>query len=394
MIRNTIRLIPRYNWDYGILDLIKALTAVRANNSDGLKGLEKVFSQKPILTTSGRISLYAILKSLNLPDGSGIGMPLFCCSIVAETIKEAKMVPVFLDNNLDDYGISASDLQKKCGTISAVIAVHMFGHPVEMDSISRVSKNVPIIEDCAQALFSKYKDKYTGTLTSTSFFSFRSGKYLSIGEGGAIFCEETKLYEKVKIFVDQLNEWKTSQEVSHCISTYIKSTLYKRPWYGTIGYPIGSILDRKLNLSDKEGIRFRKIAKGDLKILDDRIGNFSEKIKRQRQNSLFFLNNIRLKDAILPKEKGGCHSNYYQFAIRFQNSSQRNYSADFLRRHGIDTAKYLDDAVDVSTKYYGYKGDCPNAELCSKTVLIIPNYYTLSDKDINYIVKCLNAIDQ
>ena len=63
---------------------------------------------------------------------------------------------------------------------------------------------------------------------------------------------------------------------------------------------------------------------------------------------------------------------------------------DYLYPNGIDCPKYLDDIVDVTKRFYGYDGNCPNAENCSKAVLIIPNHYILSMKKIEYIAECLN----
>src|SRR3989338_8132918 len=390
MIKEKIGLIPRYNWDYKFPDFAKAFSAAWRHNSDSKGILESVFGQEPILTGSGRTSLYIILKSLELPEGSGVGVPLFCCPVVFEAIHEAGLVPVFIDINIDDYCISASDLQKKIDSISAIIVVHLFGHPANMDAISSICRSIPIVEDCAHALFSKYKGKSIGCLSTVSFFSFRSGKYISSGEGSAIFCQDPLLYKNINRFIEKLKEWKLLQEIFHCTATYIKSILYNKPWYGTIGYPVGRLLDQKLNLTSKTGIKLRKIAKGDLIILNDRIESFFEKVRKQRENAFFFMKNLNLKGGELPYEKSDCQSNYYQFAIRFQNSSQRDFIADYLLRCGIDSAKYLDEIVDVSKIDYGYRGDCPNSEICSKTVLVVPNHYVLSDKDLNYIVKCLN----
>ena len=64
--------------------------------------------------------------------------------------------------------------------------------------------------------------------------------------------------------------------------------------------------------------------------------------------------------------------------------------ADYLFDHGIDTAKYLDDIADEARLHYGYSGDCPNAELLSKTVLLVPIYYTLRARDIEHIARSIN----
>jgi len=81
MIKKGIGLIPRYNWDYGIREFIRASSATIGFSNYQEDKLKKAFGQKPILTTSGRTSLYAILKSLDLPAGAGVGSTiilLFC----------------------------------------------------------------------------------------------------------------------------------------------------------------------------------------------------------------------------------------------------------------------------------------------------------------------------
>lgn len=391
MLKQRIRLIPRYNWDYKFSDFTKSFLAALRLNSNFTINFEKIFNQRPILTASGRTSLYAILKCLNLPSGSKVGVPLYCCSVVFDAISKAGLIPNFIDINLKDYNISVSDLKRKMNSLSALIVVHMFGHPADMDSISDVCGNIPIIEDCAQSLFSRYKEQYTGLLSKASFFSFRSGKYISAGEGSAILTKDPFIYKSLSKVIEQFNDWTKLQQIMHCTGTYIKSSFYKRPWYGIIGYPLGNILDRKLNLTAKTGFKLRKIAMSDIRIVNDRIENFIVKVNKQRKNALYFLEKIKIKDVFLPHERRNCWSNYYQFAVRFKNVEGRNHFSDYLYKCGIDTAKYLDDVVDIAKDYYNYKGDCPNAEDCSKKVLIIPNYYTLSKTDMDYIVNCLNA---
>lgn len=199
MIREKIGLIPRYNWDYGASDFTKAMRGIFAAPSDASRVIERVFGQKPILTTSGRASLYVILKSLNLPEGSGVGVPLFCCPVVFDAIKQANLDPKFVDIELDDYSLSASDLEKKKNSLSAVIVVHMFGHPADMDSISEVCKDIPIIEDCAQSLFSRYKGNYTGFQSTASFFRSDQGNIFLLEKAAQFFV-------RIRLCVSQSRE--------------------------------------------------------------------------------------------------------------------------------------------------------------------------------------------
>ncbi|MGD9973277.1 MAG: DegT/DnrJ/EryC1/StrS family aminotransferase [Desulfatirhabdiaceae bacterium] len=385
-------LIPRYNWDYLFVDFLKAAAASLKERSYDSESFALIFGSNPIYTMSGRASLYTILKALNLTEGSKVGVPLFCCPVVFEAIIQARLLPMFMDIQADDYNISAVDIEKKRKELSAVIVPHMFGFPADMDAIHEVCGNIPIIEDCAHSLFSMYNSKYTGTLSTASFFSFRSGKYISAGEGSAIIAQDKSLSDKIKGIVSTYQKKKVHQEILHCASTYVKSKLYNRPLYGTAGYPIGRRLDQKLNLSDKTGFTTGRIAKSDLEILYDRLPDFQKKIEKQRENSLFLLKkiNLNLNNILLPIEKSYCRSNYYQFVLKFQCTEHRDMMADYLFRSGIDSAKYLDDITISARNLYGYRGGCITAELCSKRVLAIPNHYTLSKEDLDHIASTLN----
>ena len=385
-------LIPRNNWDYTIADLCKALWGIIKPVQDPVKIFKEIFHNEPIFTTSGRTSLYAILKSLNLPSGATIGVPLYCCPVVFNALKQANLTPLFIDINSDDYNISITDLAEKKGSLSALIVVHMFGYPADMDSITSIVKGIPVIEDCAHSLFSKYKNQYTGTLSTASFFSFRSGKYLSSGEGSVIFCKDPLLHRKIATMVKTMNHWLPGKMIMHCIATYIKSLLYKRPWYGIVGYPIGRKLDSKFNLSAKTGFNINKIAGSDFRIIHNRISTFQKNIEKQRENSVFLKQRIKCKNVSFPKEKDENFSNCYLFPVKFENTKHRDAMADHLFKYNIDTAKYLDEVTNLVQKEYGYIGGCPQAEHCSKTVLLIPHFYTLSTKDLDHIAHCFNEL--
>ena len=64
--------------------------------------------------------------------------------------------------------------------------------------------------------------------------------------------------------------------------------------------------------------------------------------------------------------------------------------ADYLFNQGIDTSKYLDNIADEARSNYGYSGDCPNAEMLSKTVLLVPIHYNLNTSDIEHIANSIN----
>jgi dTDP-4-amino-4,6-dideoxygalactose transaminase len=388
-LRDRLNLIPRNNWDYGFDALFSSLYRV-GKNAALAPNTEDIFHQVPIWTTSGRTSLYAILKALELPEGAKVGVPLFCCSVVFDAIHQAGLSPRFLDSNINDFNLSVGDLRKKRSELAAVVVVHMFGIPCDMDAIIAVAGTAPVIEDCAQSIFSTYKDRQTGLLSTASFFSFRCGKYISAGEGSAIFTRDLELKKKIEGIVNSFENWSASGMLIDSILTFVKATLYKRPWYGLIGHPIGMRLDKKLNLTAKGGFETSKIAATHLALIEERITNFQEKINIQKEHAHMLLNTVEPVNFGMLSEGNSLSSNWFQFALKFQNTNQRDAMADYLFAQGIDTSKYLDEIVDEAHRNYGYGGDCPNAELLSKTVLLVPIHYSLRTSDIEHIAHSIN----
>jgi perosamine synthetase len=383
------KLIPRNNWDYGFKALFVALAGVRENGTRP-QNIESIFKKNPVWTNSGRTSLYAILKSLELPAGAKVGVPLICCSVVFNAICQAGLSPCFIDSNLNDCNLSVEDFRKKRADLAAVVAVHMFGNPCDMDAIIAVADTMPVIEDCAQSIFSTYKRRSTGMLSTASFFSFRCGKYISVGEGSAIFCREPVLQNKIEQLVNSFESRSALKKIINSLSTYVKAALYNRPWYGLVGYPIGMRLDKKLNLTAKDGFEPGKIDSSHLALIDARIARFQEKVNVQTEHAHMLLDTVSPGKFTLPSERIDCSSNWFQFALKFQTPGQRDKMAEYLLNLGIDTSKYLDDIAFEAFTNYDYKGDCPNAELLSKTVLLVPIHYTLRTCDIEHIARSIN----
>lgn len=390
-IANRIRMIPRYNWDYGFIDLCKALAGALQTPRPEQATLRDMFGERYCFTTSGRVSLYTLLRSLALPKGAGVGVPLFCCPVVFDAIMQAGYKPRFLDIVQDTYTLSPEDIDKKRRDLFAIVAVHMFGHPADMDAVMAAAGPIPVIEDCAQSLFSTYNGRYTGAMGTASFFSFRSGKYISAGEGSAIVCQSPALFDAVRSMIGSFPPWRFGQSAIHAIATYIKSTLYHRPWYGTIGLPLGSRLDKTLNLTAKSGFTKRRISPADLHVISGRLNTFRANIGRQRENAIRLLQSIKRDDTILPRERPGCVSNFYQFAIRMKNMDQRDRLAAHLLKSGIDAAKYLDGISAQARALYGYNGHCPVSERCAQSVLTIPAYYSLPQDDVTHIADSINS---
>ena len=148
---------------------------------------------------NGTDALEIAIMSLNLKKGSEVIIPVNTWISTAEAIHNNGYKIVFCDVNLNDYSICLQDLKKKIsGKTSAIIAVHLYGIPTDMNMIKKIikGKNIKIIEDCAQAHGSRIKNKHVGTFGNIGTFSFFPGKNLgAFGDGGAIVTNSRSIAE-------------------------------------------------------------------------------------------------------------------------------------------------------------------------------------------------------
>ena len=120
-------------------------------------------------------------------------------------IIQNNLIPVFVDVDLGTYNIQVEKIEK---TISkktkAIFIAHTLGNPAKLDKILKIVKkhNLWLIEDCADALGSKYKGKYTGTFGHISTFSFYPAHLMTMGEGGAILTNDLNLKRIIASFRD------------------------------------------------------------------------------------------------------------------------------------------------------------------------------------------------
>ena len=393
-MRPVPNLIPRFNKDYNFNDFIRSIRSIVGRDNIELIPLRRIFEDKTFFfTNAGRTSLYIILKALNLPKGSKVGVPLYSCTVVFDAIIKAGCAPTFIDINLDNYTLDPEDLAEKIDDLSAVVVIHTFGRPADMDKIKKIAGDIPIIEDCAHSLLSEYKRMITGTIGTVSFFSLP--KYISSGAGGMIVLDKSELKDRFHAEIGLLNKPSLLNEVKHAVFTYLFSISYHKPWYGIFTLPIGSYIVDKVDVVGNKGFKTAgKIRNGDFSIFLRKLETFREKVELQRKNSQVLLEGLKDTSLMLPYEKENTYWNYYLFPIRFDNKKERDIAHKDLRAMGVDTAKLWSMTPSTARQIYGYMGDCPNTEILAGTILTIPNHYTLTNKEILKIVDGVNKIGE
>jgi len=383
-------LVPVEHWEHRFNDLLRSMvTVIRTRKQVGMLRIPGLGDCIPV--RSGRAGLVAAIKALSLPLGARIGVPLYCCPVVFKAVEAANCKVRFIDVEAGSCCMSAEDLSAKREKLDAVIAVHMFGNMCDMRALQEAAQGKPIIEDCAQSIGSRLEGRIAGSFGTIAFFSFRSGKYLSAGEGGAVFSSQEEIRTRLSELMAVAPFPGSADECVHVAAIYVRSLLRSKPLYGVVGYPLWNIYNKQVDYSAKSPIIVSKIYKADLAIAKRRLALLDSAIEAQRANANVYSRTLKLDGSILCSEKPGTYFNRYLYPITFPSSEDRDLIAAYLFDHKIGTIKPYKDIVDVAVAHYAYEGDCAVAEQMAKRVLVIPNNYSLKKEEVQRIAECLNS---
>jgi perosamine synthetase len=184
-----------------------SLTSAAKDGGKRVRELESLLQnylnvKNVVLINSGTSALLAALIAADVKIGDEVLLPSFTFVATANSILAAGAKPVFVDVNKYDYTIDVSDLKAKITKKTrAIVPVHLYGHPSDMDEIAEVAgtKSISIIEDACQSLGSTYNNRQTGTFGIMGCFSFYASKVLTSGEGGAVVTNDDSIAEKLKM---------------------------------------------------------------------------------------------------------------------------------------------------------------------------------------------------
>ena len=163
----------------------------------------KLFKSKYSLSvTSGSTGLHLALKTLGIGHDDEVIMPNLTFAATINAIINVGAKPVLVDVDKNTYNINPNLIKKKISPkTKAVMCVHLYGQPCEMNSILEITRKnkLYLIEDCAEALGSKYKNKFVSSFGDISVFSFFGNKTVTTGEGGMLVTNNKVFFQKAKL---------------------------------------------------------------------------------------------------------------------------------------------------------------------------------------------------
>ena len=171
-----------------------------------------------VTCSSGTSALHLALEAINVRSGDEVIIPSFSMGAISFAVSYTRARIVLVDSELNTWNIDSSQIEKKITPkTKAIIVMHTYGHPADLDPIIKLCKgrNITLIEDAAEAHGAEYHGKKVGSIGDIGCFSFFSNKIITTGEGGAVVTNDDEISNNVKILRDMAFSRNPSKKFLH-----------------------------------------------------------------------------------------------------------------------------------------------------------------------------------
>jgi len=302
---------------------------------------------------SGTDALLLALRAAGIEPGDEVITTPFTFIATAEVVALLHAIPVFADIDAMNFNIDPKKIKEKITKkTKAIIPVHLFGHPADMDPIMELAGhfNLKVIEDCAQAFGAEYKGRKAGTIGDFGCFSFFPSKNLAgYGDGGMVSTSNEDYFQKIKL-----------------LRNHGSSVRY---YHELVGY----------------NSRLDELQAAIIRVKLRRINEFN---KQRRDAAGLYRKHITADAVMLPAEAADCLHVYHQFTIR---SGKRDLIMKTLESKSIASAIYYPVPLHKQEVFSGlHKGSLAAAEKASAEVLSLPMFPEISEEEILRVSEAVN----
>jgi dTDP-4-amino-4,6-dideoxygalactose transaminase len=305
---------------------------------------------------NGTDALLLALRACDIQPGDEVITTPFTFIATAEVIAILQAKPVFVDIDNRTYNIDPARIEKKITPRTrAIIPVHLFGHPADMDSIMDISlrHGLRVIEDCAQAFGALYRGRRVGSIGDFGCFSFFPSKNLACyGDGGMVITRDQGMAEKIRFLRNHGSRIKYHHDM--------------------LGY----------------NSRLDEIQAAILRVKLRRIEEWNDGRRRAADLYRTF---IRREDITLPTEAPDCRHVYHQFTIR---SSNRDRIMANLSSQGIASAVYYPVPLHLQKVFTTLRGAdaLKVSEASAAEVLSLPMFPEITEEEVQQVSGVINRV--
>jgi perosamine synthetase len=332
----------------------RVLKSLKLAQGPEVKAFEDEFSKfvdgrECVAVNSGTSALHLALLSLGIKEGDEVIVPSFTFAATANVVVLSGAKPVFVDIDLATYCIDPQAIKAAITPkTKAIIVVHLFGLPANMQEIIAISKqfSLLLVEDCAQSHLAKINEQYVGTFGDAAAFSFYPTKNMTSGEGGMIVLSNSQQTRICKLLRNQGMETKYQNEIA--------------------GY--------NLRMTDIHAA----IGRSQLRKLP-------RATEKRIQNAIYLTERLAIGTTpIIPQ--GYVHV-FNQYTVRIKQN--RDNLSKSLSNEGVGNEVYYPKPVHTLPSFQS-ELNLPNTDTATQEVLSLPVHPSLSKNQLNKVIKIFN----
>jgi len=318
-----------------------------------------------VAVSNGTVALHLALATLGIGRGDEIIIPTFTMIAVANAVHYTGAKPILVDSESRTWNIDPQRIEEKITKrTKGIIAVHLYGHPADMDPILRIAKDhgLYLIEDAAEAHGAEYKGRKVGALGDVGCFSFYANKIITTGEGGMLVTSNEEIAERARKLRDQAYNMNMRKWLIH----------------DEIGYNY-----RMTNIQAAIGLA--------------QLEKIDAFIKTHRENAQLYNSLLRgIPGMTLPPEETWSKNVYWMYTILVDKNKfgiSRDELMCELEKYGVETRSVFHPIhlqPPYRNKFKGYK--YPIAEDLSKRGVNLPSGNTLTKEHVEYVVDAIESI--
>jgi perosamine synthetase len=309
--------------------------------------------------SNGTVALHLALVALGIGPGDEVIVPTLTYIASVNAIRYTGATPVFVDSLKSSWQLDPDDIKRKITPRTrALMVVHLYGHPCDMDAICTIAKDQDlfIVEDCAEAFGAKYKGRHVGSFGDIATYSFFGNKTITTGEGGMVVTNNSTLQDRVVHFKGQ------------------GLAKYRQYWHDVVGYNY-----RMTNICAAIGLAQLEQA-----------ADILAKKKYIAQQYRQLLNNLPVT---LQEEAEHVECSYWMCSILVQEAELRDALRDHLERDGIET-RPLFYPVHTMPMYADKFQHHRTAEDLGWRGINLPSWPGMTDDDLLFVVNSVKAFYQ
>jgi perosamine synthetase len=304
---------------------------------------------------NGTIALHLAMMALGLGPGDEVIVPTLTYVASVNTIVHAGATPVFVDSLESTWQIDPADVQRKITPqTKAVLAVHLYGAPCNMTSLTELCEQhgLFLIEDCAEAFGTLHHGKHVGTFGDIATFSFFGNKTITTGEGGMVVTNNSELFAKAY----------------HLKTQGVSPT--REYWHDTIGYNY-----RMTNICAAIGVA--------------QLEHADQILSKKRLIAKWYDEGLANLPLTTHKEPENTRHSWWMYSILARDPEQCSGLRSKLRLAGIET-RPLFHPVHLLPPYFNGLS-FPVAEQLSSRGINLPSYPGLEQSEVNMICQTICA---